>query len=257
MRTAMKVAAVGLAALVLLTAVYVGRAEVARDLQNLKVLSQCFSTRVSGLTQIATLKDITRGRYLILKVAADAPADNPTLFKNDWVLVYQHADGTEDRASCDGIAKCESAEAGEFGTFYLGEAARVSFTARQIHLGLAFYVEPDVETVQLFRIGWAEPLVCPIGTKRPFSVFITTNSKPDLLPQVKQTLEEGGYQVTAVSTALNADHAGVTILYGDKVEAAAREISQRLMTKFQMVPALQPLGEDVASEVDILIWIGK
>jgi hypothetical protein len=246
------------AALGFLVSAVACQAEVAGSLQNVQIVSHQFSTRVSGENRKLTLKDISLGRYLVLKVAADNPADKVTVYKNDWLLVYRHQNGSEDRSPCDGIARCQSAAPGEFGNFLLDKVAGYSFTERRIELGLIFYIEPDVESIQLFRIGNAEPVVYTIGPNRPLSVYVSMNSQvTPLLPQLKKTLEEGGYQLTFVSNQLPQDKTGAKILYSDKAEAAAREISQRIMTNLQMTPTLEVLGDNVNTAVDILLWIGK
>jgi hypothetical protein len=252
-----KAAVMGMAALGFFAAAVVCRGEVAGSLQNVQVISHHFSTRVSGNTSRLTLKDTALGRYVVLKVTADNPADKVIVYKNDWLVVYRHQDGREDRSPCDAIARCMTAAPGEFGNFLVDKVAGFWFTERRIDLGLVFYIEPDVQSIQLYRIGCAEPVVYNIGPDRPFSVFLSTNANVLPVLKFKETLKEGGYQVTFVSNQLPQDKTGVRILYSDKAEGAAREISQRLMTMLQVTPALDVLGDNVSGSVDIVVWIGK
>ena len=108
--------------------------------------------------------------------------------------------------------------------------------------------------VELHRIG-GQPVTYSVGTDRPYSVMISTNAHPELLSQVKELVEQAGLQVTYLSTKLNKKKTGTTIHYTKYSESAARELSQRLMTKLRIVPTLKKIK--LAAKVDMVVWLGK
>lgn len=231
-------------------------ATTAAELQDMQIISHHFTTELTSRSYRYSVKEVDEQRYVVLKMSARLPGGEGKVFTNDFALGYFHADEKEDRAKCAGIADAETADPGDIGVFVLGEAAWSKISAGTTYFALAFAVESDVETINIYRLGTSDVITYRIGPERKFSVFITTNrSDSQFLRDVKQTILDGGYEVTKTSNKLNDEETGITIQYREKAEAAAREMSQRLMTKFNVLPKVEKM--DLLSEVDVVIWLGK
>jgi len=146
----------------------------AAQLRDLRIVGHHFTISICGVPQQLGVKDPTVGRWLVLKLTATADGQ-ARLFSHDFVLRYHHADGTEDRASCDGIAECETDKPGEFNVFRTNTEPSVTLQGPRLYFGLAAYVESDVKEIELCRVGGSMPLRYHIGSRRPFSVYVTTN----------------------------------------------------------------------------------
>jgi len=229
---------------------------VAGDLEDLKIITHFFTNRIANPRLTLQLKDPSKTRFLGLLVSVDLKKGDGKIFTNDFVLRYFHADGTEDRTQCEAIGIAKTPDMGTIEDIAIGaNAAAIKLNKGKGYLALFFNIEPDVNTVELYRIGTTMPIIYNIGAKRPFSVYITTNTESYNLTEIKRVIEEGDYQVTAISRELSKDTTGVTIHYVKQAESQAREISQRLMTKFGIVPQLKAM--ELVSEFDIVIWLGK
>ncbi len=224
------------------------------ELKDLKVVGHFRTTRVAGTRRSSSIKDQSKFRVLILKLAATVREDDAVVFTPDFVLAYYHRNRREARATCRGIAKAKTPSPGETGTFSVGRVLRLKMGPGQVYFALAFSVAPDVEMVELHRIG-GQPVTYSVGTDRPYSVMISTNAHPELLSQVKELAEQAGLQATYLSTKLNKKKTGTTIHYTKHSESAARELSQRLMTKLRIVPTLKKIK--LAAKVDMVVWLGK
>lgn len=228
----------------------------ASQLQNVKVVSYHFATEITSSSYRASLNDPEKARYVVVKLSALLTGSEGKIFGNDFQLVYQHTDGKEDRAKCSGIADCKTDSPGEIESFVLGEASWLKVSPGAVNFTVAFAVEADVETVNIYRSGTSDVITIPIGRDRKYSVYITTNrTDSKIASEVKQIILDGGYDVTMVSQGLDESESGTTIQYREKAEAAAREISQRLMTKYGILPKVQKM--ELVSEVDIVVWLGK
>jgi hypothetical protein len=139
--------------------------------------------------------------------------------------------------------------------FAIGNFSWLKVKSGQSRFALAFYIEPDVEVVDLYRLGVAEPLTYRIGTDRLDSVYITTNIDAQTLLQAREVIEKGGYNVVNTSELLSEEEKGITIHYREQAESQAREISQRLMIEFGQTPTLQKMS--LITDVDIVIWLGE
>lgn len=226
----------------------------AGELQGLKIISHHWTTTIASGVRTVSTTDPAKARFLVLKVAGTVPGEKAVVFAPDWVLVYSHRDGSEDRATCDAIGEANTGNPGEFTSFHIGTVPRLTFPHGATYFGLAFLVEPDVESVQLFPLG-GTPLTYRIGSERQYSVYIATNKSAKLLADAKEAIQQGGYQVTAATEQLSQEQAGTTIHYVEKAETPAREISQRLMTRLGLTPTLKKM--ELISEVDIVVWLGK
>lgn len=226
----------------------------AGNLQDLKVVGYHFTTRIASPTRMRFANDPAKGRYIVLKLAATVQKDDAVIFAPDFVLAYSHQDGREDRADCSAIGTAETSAPGEYDQFGVGSVPSITMNHGKGYWGLGFFIEPDVETIEIHRIG-AEPLIYRIGTDRSYSVFITTNIDAKVLSEAKDVIERGGYYITRASENLVKDQRGITIHYAEQAESQAREISQRLMAKFGVVPTLKKM--ELVSEVDIVVWLGK
>lgn len=238
----------------MLLAAHPAAAVTAGQLQGLKIISHHFSTTIASGVRTMSTNDPAKARFLVLKVAATVPGNNAVVFAPDFVLVYSHTDGSEDRATCDAIGEASTASPGEFSAFHIGTVPRLTMPGGQVYFGLAFLVEPDVVSVELHPLG-GSPVSYQVGTDRKYSVYITTNTNPKLLSDAKEAIQQGGYQVTAATEQLNQEQTGVTIHYAEKAESVAQEISQRLATRLKVTPSLKKM--ELISEVDIVVWLGK
>lgn len=228
----------------------------ASQLQNVKVVGYHFATEITSTSYRASLNDTEKSRYVIVKLSGLLTGSEGKIFSNDFQLVYQHANGKEDRAKCSGIADCKTDTPGEIESFVLGEASWMKASPGIVNFAVAFVVESDVDTVYIYRSGTSDVVTVPIGRDRKYSVYITTNrSDTKIASEVKQIISDGGYDVTMVSNGLDSSETGTTIQYREKAEAAAREMSQRLMVKYGILPKVQKM--ELVSEVDIVVWLGK
>lgn len=227
----------------------------AGELQNLRVIGHYFTTEISTGRRTIYTKDPSKGRYIVLKLSATIQKDDAVVFAPDFVLRYSHRNGREDCADCDAIAKAKTEASGEFGRFYAASVPRITINSGEVYFGLAFWIESDVETIELYRIGVTEPLTYYIGSDRLYSVSIYTNGDSNPLSETKKVIQQGGFQVVDASDTLVKEETGVTIHYAEKAESQAREISQRLMTAFGIIPTVKKM--ELISEVDIIVWLGK
>lgn len=225
------------------------------ELQDLRVIGHHFTTAISTGTRTIFTKDPSKGRYIVLKLAATLQKDSGKVFTNDFVLRYFRSDGREDRNECAALATAETAEIGKFSKYVTGNAVMITLNSGKVYFGLVFFVEPDVETIDIHRMGVAEPLTYHIGTDRLYSVFISTNKDSNILSEVEKVIQAGGYHVVELSETLAKETTGTTIHYREQAESQAREISQRLMTKFGLVPTLKKMN--LISDQDIVVWLGK
>jgi len=111
-----------------------------------------------------------------------------------------------------------------------------------------------VKEIELCRVGGSTPLRYHIGSRRPFSVYVTTNEAAARLNALAEALTRGGYYVST-SNSLDRSTNGTVIHYEPKAEMAAREIAQRLISQFGLAPQLTEC--ELVSEYDIIIWLGK
>jgi len=233
----------------------VGQAAPAGDLTDAAIVRHFFSTGIKTVASFAGPEDIAKSRMLILVLSARLPAST-TLRGEDFVLVYRHGGAVENRSKCEGIAVAEAGSESVV-SFALGDDAQADAGPGQIHFELAFVVDAGVEAVDLYGAGAASPISCRIGSKRPYSVFLATNTNTNAMERGKAAIERNGYQVVEAAHDLNPDARGLSIYYQKLAEPAAREISRRLRAELGVAPKVEPLDDETGSEVDILIWFGK
>ena len=233
----------------------VGQAAPAGDLTDAAIVRHFFSTGIKTVASFAGPEDIAKSRMLILVLSARLPAST-TLRGEDFVLVYRHGGAVENRSKCEGIAVAEAGSESVV-SFALGDDAQADAGPGQIHFELAFVVDAGVEAVDLYRTGAAAPISCRIGSKRPYSVVLSTNTNTNAMERGRAAIEKGGYQVVEVAHDLNQEERGLSIHYQKLAEPAAREISRRLRAEFGVAPKVEPLDDETGSEVDILVWFGK
>lgn len=227
-------------------------------LENARIENMHYSTRVIG--QINQQQAGSRGtndpstiRFLILTITADAPATQELLFARDFVLYYTN--NGETRASCLGIAAVDSKL--HSNTFYLTDIFNepgIKIQGPRVSFALLFFVENNVNSFTLYRIGTDNPIQFNPGTRK-LSIFLTTNSlNSSELAEIERLTADSGCSV-ATSMELSDNTEGITIFYAPKAEGAAREISQRLMTKFNHEPRIQE--SSLITSYDVIIWIGR
>lgn len=235
---------------------YQAHAIVAGDLKDLSIVTHYFSTEIRGYPGSRSIKDASLGRYIVLIISTDAPTGKQQIFCHDFSLEYNY-NGQENRASCLGVAPVDEDEI-KTGTFIMSSGNNEPFTevyGPKAHFGLFFYLESGVSKITLYRLGSNNATHLNIGTSRPYSVFLATNSmSPNNMKKIEEALKEGGYFVQS-SRKLNSSTLGLIIIHSNKTETIAREISQRIMTRFGNVPEVR--DTDLISDFDIIIWIGK
>jgi len=254
MQSRVRAMAFGGAMLGLLLGAQSALAITAGELKDPRPVCHHFTTAIRTGLRVLGTKDPSKGRFVVIKVSATVPKDDTVVFGSDFTLVYTHANGREDRARLDAIAKADSAKPGDYGRFIGGEEPRLEVDSGLRHFGLAFWIEPDVQSLEIHVLN-GKPMTYRVGSDRMCSVFLTTNADPSVLPQVKKLLEAGGVRVVGLSQGLTKGTTGITIHYADKMESQARELSQRLMMKFKKSPTLKKMK--LVSEVDIVVWLGK
>lgn len=228
------------------------------DLQDVKVVGHYFTTAISNDKRTVYTKDPSTGRYLVLVLSATFPQEQGKMFSTDFMLRYVHSDDSEDRSNCSALARSETPnpeKVFDLSEFFIGDFAWMKVNSGQIRFALAFYVEPDVETIDLYRHGAPEPVTYRIGTDRSYSVALFTNIDSPTLLRAKDVIQKGGYEVVETSETLVKEKTGITIHYREQVESQAREISQRVMTEFGRTPTLQKM--ELIAGIDIVIWLGK
>lgn len=225
------------------------------QLKDLRVVGHQWTTRIAGIPhRTVNVINPVKSKFLILRMSATIDRAGSPVFGPDFVLVYQHADGRQDRASAVGIAKIDMNPSPDIRLFNLSRDGGVKLGPGASHFAVAFLVESDVETVDLYRIGM-QPIVYQIGRQRPYSIAITTNSDPSLLAKVKALAEQKGFQVTRAGETLNKSIKGVTVHYARNAKAAATEFSELLKSKLGLHPKLEKMS--LACEFDVCVWLGK
>jgi hypothetical protein len=228
----------------------------ASELKDLRILNHYFTTAVCDGNKILYVNDPSEARYVVLKLAATLDKEDGKLYVNDFALKYYHEDGKEDRAQCKAIGACETPDLGEYGEFVISnEAGYLNVEKGIIYFELIFFIEEDVTTIELYRLGYNLPIIYTIGSDRLYSIFISSNSGYETLSKVKKVIEQGGYLVTSTSDALSEDEEEITIHYQEQVENQAREISQRLMITLERTPKLEKMN--LITQNDIVIWLGQ
>lgn len=253
-----KLTALGIILAALLIPTRARPAPVTAEFQDVKILGHYFTTGLSGPNRSVSVKDTAKARYLVMVISATLPKGEGRLYNTDFTLRYFHPDGSEDRANCDATARTKTTEPDmkfRFQTFAIGETAGIKIDATQLMVGLGFYVEPDVESVDLYRLGVAEPMTYRIGTDRSYSVVIFTNVDTATLKRAKEVIQKGGYNVVVLSDDLTSEEKGITIHYREAAESQAREISQRLTAEFGTTTTVKKM--ELISGADVVVWLGK
>lgn len=231
-------------------------ADMASELRDVKIIGHHFSSEVRTMVNRLGVRDPSKGRWVVLKLSARVPKDEAVIFSHDFILRYFHNGGREDRTTCDGICTAKTVDPGDFGVWHGGVEPRVTVHRGLVYLGLAAYIEPDVTSIELARVGTGDVVRHRIGGSRPYSVFITTNADPRTLEKAKRTIQTGGYRVTGASNGLRGKETGITIHYAENAESQARDISSRLMLGLNVAPRLKKY-EGMVSEVDVVVWLGE
>jgi len=225
----------------------------AGELKNVEVVSHYFTTSIitDNRMQILT-KDTSSGRYLVMKLSAISPSET-ILFADDFALAYSRGSKSEERADCDAIGIIDVANDAK--SLYAGNSPRIIVGQGKVNFMLVFWIEPDVNEVIVHRVN-GSGVKYNIGTDRPYSVYITTNTGSDnVISEAVKIIKDGDYDVVSASNGLIKDEDDIIIHYNEKAESAAREISQRLMTKFNFIPKLEKMK--LITEFDIVIWLGQ
>ena len=231
-------------------------AMLASDLLELKVIGHHFTTRASSDKSLYYAKDPQKSRILVLKIAARVPSGWGILFTNDFVLRYFRDNGKEDRSSAVRICRAETSVIGESADCLVSQSGWINIGSDNVIFTVSFYVENDVKSVDIFRVGGSSHISYDIGTERPYSVFVTTNRGVDSLAPIVAVIEKGGYRVLRTSGALDGKVEGITIYHANSAEGPAREISQRIMTLTHTAPSIKE-SKFANSDSDVVVWVGK
>lgn len=233
-------------------------AMIAGELKNLTIVNSFFTTYVmgqanaQGAVPTRGVRDTNASRYLVLIVQANGPTSRETVFAKDFVLKYKVQTG-ETRASCLGIAPADSSFTPE--TFFLSEVFNepgLYIQGPSSNFALLFSVENEVSEVALYRVGTSINITHQLGGQRKYSVYLSSNNSG--LDQIKEITEGSGCQIMS-SDRLDKQVSGLTIFYAPLAENAARDISQRLMAKFDVNPQLKEM--QITTSFDIVVWIGR
>ncbi|GEM_PF-2434211 len=226
----------------------------AAKMKNLKVVNYHYTTAISNKSKMKYVKNPDNARYLIIKLSAQL-AEGGKIFSDDFILKYFHTDGKEDRSSADAISLALTQEIDEFDEFLFGPAAWIRLESGLVYFGLAFFLENDISSFEIFSMGKQEPLLINLGNSdRKYSVFISTNLGSARLTLTEEIIRKGGYYVNS-SLVLDPEKTGTIIYYRENTENQAREISQRLIAKFGDIPTLEEMN--LISEFDVVIWMGQ
>lgn len=227
-----------------------------RDLRNVKVLGFHFTTSILGMPKDISVQDPSKARFLVMTLSGTVPGGGATLFAPDFVLVYSHTNGSEDRADCVGIGDIE--DNGTVGTLRNGPVARLQVSGESVQFALAFLVESDVERVNLYVGGQTAGLEQTLGPSRPYSVFLSTNGGASRLTDAERSLQDAGDYVST-SVGLNEKQSGVVVIYRPDTATLAQEISQRLMLRLHAETKLETFDQEGIglSDYDVLVWLGK
>ncbi len=223
-------------------------------IRDVRVEGSFFTCELRGINgRVFTIKDPTKSRILVVNLAATAPEDGGRIFAADFCAAYVHSQGSEDRAANLAVALAEG-DKDDPDRYYVGHESRVTVSKGPVRFALAFNIEPDVEQVSIRAFGM-KPVEVTMGKERPWGVFVTTNAPGDHLDKARKTIEAGGYRVLSTSRGLNKDMTDVTIHYAGPAEAAAREVSQRLMIVLGKAPTIKKT--DLMGSSDLVVWLGK
>lgn len=222
--------------------------------KDMKIDGHFFSVEARGVGGNSyRTKDPSDLRLVVLKVSGRVETPG-TLFGPDFSLAYLRRDGKEDRANIRAVASCQGNDLDNLNNVVVGEYANLSLEKGPVSFAVIFFVESDVESVQLRPWG-ATPIAYTIGRERPTNVFLTTNADADSLEKARAAIAAGGYTITAASNGLKKDEDGITIHYADAAEAQAREISQRVMLALGRTPSVRKNA--LIGLSDVVVWIGK
>ena len=243
-----------LAMLMVLFIVKPATAMVAGDLKSVRMVGHHFTTAVTSTKRRVSVKKPGSSRYVVLKLSARLSGDDRKVFVPDFLLSYFHADGKEDRAVPSALCRAKTMKIGERDICSVSKFGWVKLHQGRTYFILAFIVESDVQDISLHIAGQKTPLRYNIGSDRPYSVYVSTSRSSSILPDVRDTITAGGYQVVRTSTGLNKTIKGIVINYTKGAEVQAREISQRLMTQLGEAPKLKKMN--LATDKDVIVWIG-
>lgn len=252
------------AGLVILSAAMVFVAGAARDaaapppagelVRDMKIDGHFFSVEARGTGgNVYRTKNPADLRLVVLKLSGNVESTG-TLFGPDFTLAYKRGDGKEDRANIRAVASCRGGALDNLNNVVVGEYANIALERGPVAFAVIFFVESDVESVQLRPWG-AAPISYTFGRERPTNVFITTNADAASLDKARAAIASGGYTITGASDGLNKDEVGITIHYADAAETQAREISQRLMLALGRTPTVRK--STLIGLSDVVVWIGR
>jgi len=227
----------------------------ASELREVKILGHHFCTRLDTPTGHVASQDPAKARIIILRVSAEKGPGEARIWAHDFVLRYTHPNGDEDRTSLDAISDAAGEPEGSVGTFHNPEEPSISVKGEEIVLGLSAFLENDVTDIELCRMG-APPTPYHVGKERQMSVYVTSNIGLQKAVNIAADLKKADYYVVT-NEALDKDTKGTRVIFAPAAEAQGREIAARLANLLGANPEVKPRGEDIATDYDVLVWLGK
>lgn len=232
----------------------------AGDLLDMEIIGHHFTSQITGKNiddEVLRIwvKNPSNFRYLVLKIKARKKKDDFILWGSNFVLSFIYQKKYCVHKLCKGISFGD--ENGKMRAFKLDKEMfiRVRDSEKYLYFGLAFFVPNSVNEIKLERVGTGQSVPYFLPDERPYSVYVVTNSNSrKMMDELRGLLESGGYQVTS-SHSLVEGEKGITIMYVPKADNAAREISQRIMTRYRKISNCKEMS--LIAEYDIVVWVGK
>ena len=233
----------------------------ASELRNLTVTEHIFTTQVLTVNGFLRTDDPDTLRFLVIRVdATRADAGETSIFAHDFAFSYQvpGENGPEEqRAGIEAIAV--GGQPWDFGFFLSGIEPRVSVEGTSVSIGLVGFIESNVTSVTLGRVGTAETVTIDLSQDQPrrFSVYLSTSQGEELGNKGVAALRNQGLDAH-LSLALDPEIEGCEVQYGQHAETAAREAAAALKGIVGREFTVTQLDDDtMMCEYDILVRIGK
>lgn len=226
------------------------------NFKDIRVVGHHFTTSFSNNKARISVKNPLQARYLVLHLSVNISSDNTKVFVDDFILSYFQQDGNESRSKCVALCRSKTADLGDFEGCSIGQGGWVIFDKATKYFSLVFFLENDVETIEIHGIGLA-PIRYKVGTNRLYSVYIITNQGSPTLSKTEKCIQPGNYHIitSTNSTKLAPDTKGSVIHYAEGAEVQAREISQRLISGMGISASLEIMN--LVSSFDVVVLIGK
>lgn len=228
------------------------------DLTNLEVLDMHYTTRTSGEVSKDSLSvynnnDPSVSRQLVIVLRGTTKVDS-RIFAQQFFLNYTA--GNESLASCLGVGIAERDDSFIQNIMLVNDRNGPSYgvPSSTFTFVVVFNVPNEVSQAKLLIVGSDKVIPLDLPSRKYSVLIMTNNLKASEVDKIKKEVATSGCSVDT-SQKLRNDMNGVKILYSPKAEGAAREISQRLLTKIYPNPEIEELKYPAAH--DIVITLGN